>query len=152
MKRDELKQYEVCSLCTAALEAKLIECGFAHKWECCYLCECDAAKQAWEFELMNTMLGDACCHFGNAVHLHTGECVCNRHKAQRPKCKVPRVEGLAAGVSCKDFSKMNSRKLDGRQAGVPLMAQATSRGGSAETFNAVLQIIDTTLADLREFG
>eukprot|EP00435_Cladocopium_sp_Y103_P058738 s662_g20.t1 len=72
------------------------------------------------------------CIFTDIANMKGEEATCERHKG---KCPVKTVDILFIGTSCKDLSRQNCH-VDRSK---PVLADAMSRGGSAQTFNGFVE-------------
>ncbi|CAE7493136.1 ageIM, partial [Symbiodinium necroappetens] len=80
--------------------------------------------------------GEGHCLFSDILELFQVQAKCCRHKKG---CDVPSVDLLVVGTSCKDVSKMNT----GVDRSAPVFKQASSRGGSAQTFQGLLGYVQS---------
>lgn len=124
----------------AALEKEDIGIQFDHA----FFVEIDPVKQSWCADVHKCIApeGGALCApcaftdisvFGNDALRHCVTC--------KGPCAPPAIDGFIAGFSCKDFARCNqNRKL---RSGADIATAATSPGKSADTFNGVLQVLDS---------
>ena len=76
----------------------------------------------------------ACCIFRNILDMGSAEAECAVHKK---KCPIPTVDILVVGTSCKDMSRANSTAPKSA-----VLRMDTSKGGSAQTFQGLLRLLD----------
>jgi len=107
------------------------------KFKTVWMSEVDAQKRQWGMEVNDD---PDCCAFGDVTGLKKGRAHCYRHDQE---CVVVRAASLHGGFSCKDMSTQSSLK---DTTGL-LLAQASSAGGSANTWNGFLGIIDNEPPD-----
>ena len=115
-----------------AIQSALSKKGIPHQFKQVFACEKDNKLHAWEMALV---CGDVCL-FEDIVMV--GKCdnlPCKRHGKS---CPVSGEEGVIAGLSCKDFSRMNVTRWS-RTAGV--LESETSRGGSADTWTGCMNYV-----------
>ncbi|CAE7429767.1 scrFIAM [Symbiodinium natans] len=88
-------------------------------------------------------IGFGHCVFQDITELKGLEAACCKHNRS---CDVPSVDILVVGTSCKDLSRLN-HTADGAGAGSrtskQVLAQASSRGGSAQTFAGLLGYVES---------
>ena len=75
------------------------------------------------------------CRFCDITDMGNRMSKCTAHG---DKCFVPHVDLLVVGTSCRDLSKANPNKSKNQN----VLQQATSRGGSAQTFRGMLAYLD----------
>ena len=78
---------------------------------------------------------DLPCVFCDITHMGGQLAKCVTHGSE---CYVPSVDVLLVGTSCKDLSKANPNKAKQKN----VLSQASSRGGSAQTFRGLLAYLD----------
>ena len=89
---------EVFSVAVKAFERALRRKGGQHAFSCKYMCEINSMKHAWLREVSEKLEPGKCaCLYEDCANI--GKCVVHGRA-----CPLAVVEGLAAGVSCKDFS------------------------------------------------
>ena len=105
-----------------------------HVW----MSEIEEPKRNWA---MRVNMQVDCCSFGDVRKLCKGQAECYRHDQV---CVVAPAPIKVGGFSCKDFSPQSShRDTSGR-----VLAQSSSAGKSADTWNGFLDLIDVDPTDL----
>ena len=92
---------EVSHVVLKELEATLATRGLCHSFKQVFGCEIDKTLHSWQMEAVPE---SDCCLFGDFKGLHQDRAHCYRHQGM---CAVKSAEGIIAGLSCKDFSRMN---------------------------------------------
>ena len=82
-----------------------------------------------------TLPDDLPCIFNDIQDLHKGQAACWEHNGF---CNVPAVDLFIVGTSCKDMSRANPNPVRGEL----VLAQASSKGGSAQTFHGLLTFLE----------
>ena len=80
---------------------------------------------------------DLPCIFGNILDLAGETAHCYQHDGF---CRVPSVDLLVIGTSCKDMSRANPNPGERSQT---VLDKTTSKGSSAQTFQGLLHYLDT---------
>ncbi|CAE7359426.1 unnamed protein product [Symbiodinium necroappetens] len=75
------------------------------------------------------------CIFRNILDMASAEAECVVHKK---KCPIPTVDILVVGTSCKDMSRINNAAPKSA-----VLRMEASKGGSAQTFQGLLGLLDT---------
>ena len=101
-----------------------------------YICEIDSNKWQWESDLLD-YYGCNSCMFTDDSVIHRHRLHCNYHKQM---CEVRKVDGVIAGVSCKDWSRASPGRFI--KKGVSVLQSATSAGGSAQTTHGLIAFVD----------
>ena len=128
---------EMFGLSLHAFAKELCAGGYDQQFSCRYMCEKDGKKQKWLLNMASALMSDNTCLFPDATKLHEGESHCVRHNRV---CPVPAADICAAGISCKTWSKANPDRWK-RERGSVLESE-TSKGGSSDTFYAVLRLLE----------
>ena len=128
---------EMFGLCLHTLAAEFTAANCDQRFECQYMCEKDAKKQKWLLNVASALMSDETCLFPDVLKLGEGETYCVRHNKV---CPVRASDILGAGISCKTWSKANPDRWK-RERGSVLESE-TSKGGSSDTFYAVLRLLD----------
>lgn len=123
-----------------AVQKALEDCGIIIQFEHAFSCESNKEKRRWIHEVLAcgnifqhgagsaTDRGVDACIFGDIQHMKGAEATCHVHKKL---CNIPSVDILVLGTSCKDLSRANGHADKSR----PVLAEVSSRGGSAQTFH-----------------
>ena len=85
--------------------------GVAHEFNHVFGCEFVPDKTAFDMTVSDHAGHSDSCMFVDVSDLEGVFAWCDRHKSM---CRVPDAEGLVAGLSCNDLSKMSSKVLRGR--------------------------------------
>ncbi|CAE7946113.1 unnamed protein product [Symbiodinium sp. KB8] len=155
--RKELLQLTWASVCSgsegawyvmAAINKACSEMGLGVKFKHVFSCESKAEKREWISQVFCHDADetdaddyyDGWCIFEDLLALsegEAGEAKCATHDGM---CEVKSVDLLVLGTSCKDLSK---QQPDRSQLGAngPVLAQPTSRGGSAQTFHGFVAYV-----------
>ena len=114
-----------------------LECDVV--FEQVYACELDGPKRKWIDHIVNTERRaqgkHLMCIFTDIKHMHNKRALCSVHDKE---CPIPYAMICIVSTSCKDLSGLGQYKDK-----VPVLAQETSPGGSADTFRAFLKALDT---------
>lgn len=126
-----------------AIQLALAKNGFAIVFQHLFSCESNKTKRTWISKVIEAGSvfpenGVQGAHgnqdpgiFTDIAHMKDEAAKCESHKG---KCQVKTVDVLFIGTSCKDLSRQNCH-VDRSK---PVLAEAMSRGGSAQTFNGLL--------------
>ena len=82
-----------------------------------------------------TLPDDLPCIFHDIQELHKAQAPCWEHNGL---CNVPAVDLFIVDTSCKDMSRANPNPVRGEL----VLSQASSRGGSAQTFQGLLSFLE----------
>ena len=134
---------EVVIFVFMAIRAAYAQLGINIIFKHMFSCEINAQKQSWIEGIFSELLLTSGCLFERAEHMGQEFAKCVRHNCL---CRVPRVNLLFAGTSCKDFSKANPNKNK-----VQVLGKASSPGGSAQTLNGLLAYLSKQVLDLLIF-
>jgi site-specific DNA-cytosine methylase len=126
---------EGCHFVFAAMQKTYAAAGGAGQWRQAFACELAPAKRQWIRSLLAAEGQGHVCVFHDVTDMRSEFALCDTHGK---RCRVPPVDVLVAGTSCKDLSRMLSQPA--RIA--PLLGQVATRGGSAQTFRAVLSYVE----------
>ena len=102
-----------------------------------FTCELAPKKQEW---LLSATHANTCC-FTNIIDMKQEQAYCARHLKN---CKIPRVNIIIVGLSCKDLSKMNINAKKHKS----ILSQQVSAGGTATTFRGLLAFLDAHGCDI----
>ncbi|CAE6953498.1 SSRP1 [Symbiodinium sp. CCMP2592] len=83
---------------------------------------------------IDTGTDEPVCIFRNILDMGSAEAECAVHKK---KCPIPTVDILVVGTSCKDMSRANTTAPKSA-----VLRMDTSKGGSAQTFQGLLRLLD----------
>ena len=125
---------EVSHIVLQHFEKALASVSVSHSFKQVFGCEIDKSLHTWQME---TVRDPDCCLFGDMKELQHDRAYCYRHKG---RCVVKSAEGIIAGLSCKDFSRMNPKRYQ-REAGTVLHS-TSSEGKSADTWSSFLRYLD----------
>ena len=120
--------YFVMNALSDAFEEAKMDVTLVHKFSC----ESDKCKRQWIRSVVANgtathSRSEQDCLFQDIADMGNSEAWCDVHTG-RP-CQIPPVDVLMIGTSCKDMSKLNS--VDRKKL---VLSQATSKGGSAQTY------------------
>ena len=115
------------------MEQAYHDAGFDTIFTQAFACEVDGLKRKWIHGVIYHGKGqeDSICIFRDIVQLGQATALCWTHSRN---CKVPSVDILVVGTSCKDMSKLNPQHAQNRA----ILAMPSSGGGSAQTFHGLL--------------
>eukprot|EP00435_Cladocopium_sp_Y103_P067075 s554_g29.t1 len=128
--------YFVMNALNDVFEKAKMDVLLVHKFSC----ESDKRKRQW----IRSVVADGkatesrpeqACLFFDIADMGNSEALCDVHTG-RP-CQVPAVDVLVIGTSCKDLSRANS-SVDRKKL---VLSQATSKGGSAQTYHGFLDYV-----------
>ena len=120
-----------------AVQNTLAQQGFKVEFAHAFSCESNKQKRLWirrvlqSGNVFNRANADHSAHYGcifkDIGDMSHGQAFCEVHNKE---CPVKSVDLLFIGTSCKDLSRANGHVDRTR----PVLAEAVSRGGSAQTF------------------
>ena len=128
---------EVVSLAVHALSVAMKEADYETELEVKFACESSPDKQRWVGSVFDVTWGEGPCIFRDINDMTSIDAHCVRHSR---KCRIPRVNGVIAGTSCKDLSRANTR-----QHSDVLSPQAS--GTSANTLSGLLGYLSVHCPD-----